>query len=974
MSVFLFLTQSTSFSFKFPGSPQVMAADKTSFDFGFPYEPYDIQRLLVQKIQNTIQNGKVGIFASPTGTGKSLSIICAVFDWLLNERQRNEQTLMNQLEDCEQRVHQYEEDSGPDWIAVYGKRLAEQRKLNELREQLEKLECYQRVEKRLQQIRKGLERSIAATAAKRRKVDNRTAAESSKISVPKKTLELEQKLIIGDGLKSAESERSDSVTEETKPQTDMQVPVLPKIIYCSRTHSQLSQFIRELQKTIYYNKVRVITLGSRQNLCVHPDVKTLRNSTLINDRCMELNNGNSDRSHSIDDFKEKGGKQCPYYRATQMDTLAERLLALPVDIEEAHGEGEKNNCCAYYAEKRAIPQAEVLVVPYNVLLSEHTRKSFGITLDRSVIIVDEAHNLSDTISSAHSVEVSGCSLSICRDQLMAYVARYNQRLSARNLLHLKQLSMLVEAFMKALQPTKKDTMSGLASLSESSVNFSKRSGESLRENSNGIVHVYTPVAFLIDCGVDNFNLFKLIEFCEQAQLARKLFGFAMMLARHHKSVPEAAQQCEKETIKTGTSAFLIRIMHEKKSSTSGKAKKTTNLTCVKENKQRPANSSAKPLLTVRETEDERRQQVPSSPLFQVLELLKALTNPSEDGRLLVHQDKNEGNIKYLHLDIAARFAPIVQQSRALLLLGGTMEPVDEFVDLLKSNDPNQKSAKPIEFFDCDHIIPPENLLAVSIDQGPTGQSMLFKFETRSNMAIMRDAGLLLVNLCSLVPGGVVVFFTSYNFEKDVYNFWEQEKIIQRIESRGKRVFREPRAAGEVQKILSEYSLCVKKATVGQTSNSSNQGHSGAVLLSVIGGKMSEGINFNDDLGRCVVVFGLPYPNMNSAELKEKFAYVDSQTQKIGPSNVLPQQASSNLYQNLCMKAVNQSIGRAIRHKNDYATIWLVDSRYGNNPKVIQRLPGWIRKSFEPSLTFGQAFRKTSQFFRSKQKNDFILKI
>lgn len=39
---------------------------------------------------------------------------------------------------------------------------------------------------------------------------------------------------------------------------------LLQIYYCSRTHSQLSQFVREVQKSPFGKDTRLVSLGSRQ--------------------------------------------------------------------------------------------------------------------------------------------------------------------------------------------------------------------------------------------------------------------------------------------------------------------------------------------------------------------------------------------------------------------------------------------------------------------------------------------------------------------------------------------------------------------------------------------------------------------------------------------------------------------------------------------------------------------------------------
>ena len=82
------------------------------------------------------------------------------------------------------------------------------------------------------------------------------------------------------------------------------------------------------------------------------------------------------------------------------------------------------------------------------------------------------------------------------------------------------------------------------------------------------------------------------------------------------------------------------------------------------------------------------------------------------------------------------------------------------------------------------------------------------------------------------------------------------------------------------------------------------------------------------LCRAVVMLGLPFPNPTDIELKEQMKYLDGLTtaaSSIPVPNIRPssqQTAGQQYYEELCMKAVNQCIGRVIRHKNDWAAVLL----------------------------------------------------
>ncbi|BET01051.1 Novel helicase-like [Nesidiocoris tenuis] len=58
-------------------------------DVAFPFKPYDVQEVYMSKVIKTLNQRSVAALESPTGTGKTLSLLCSTLAWLEKEKQAN---------------------------------------------------------------------------------------------------------------------------------------------------------------------------------------------------------------------------------------------------------------------------------------------------------------------------------------------------------------------------------------------------------------------------------------------------------------------------------------------------------------------------------------------------------------------------------------------------------------------------------------------------------------------------------------------------------------------------------------------------------------------------------------------------------------------------------------------------------------------------------------------------------------------
>lgn len=728
----------------------------------FPFEPYDVQRVYMERVIECLQNNTNALLESPTGTGKTLSLLCSSLAWLLVKKA---QLQMN---------------------AQLG-----------------------------------------------------NFAEHSAGSNP-----------IQDNLNAAGKQKKSASWG------------MPKIIYSSRTHSQLTQAMQELKRSSYKH-VKAAVLGSRDQMCIHPEVSKETNNMNKVFMCqLKVKSRTCHFFNNIENKKED--------RAVKGDDI--------LDIEDLVTVGKKLNCCPYYLAKELKQEADIVFMPYNYLLDPKSRKANGVDLMNNVVILDEAHNVEKICEESASLQIRTTDVALCIDELTHIMRSFSENPEDQ-----------MDSSLDNAQP-KDFTCDDLCVLKTMMLALEKALDE-IELNRDGCTF---PGGFI-------FELLSKAEIKDHNQMA--VISLMENLIQYLSTA--SASPFQRKGVGLQKILDLLNIVF---SNTSHSGKERVKL-CYKVH------------IQVEEKKNNKKSDSWST--------IKTASKNSE--RILSYWCFSPGfGMKQL----------VDQQVRSIILTSGTLAPLKPLISEL---------GIPIGvLLENPHIVSGNQICVKIVSQGPDGTQLNSNFQNRDNPKYICSLGRTILSFSRVTPDGLLVFFPSYPIMTKCQEMWQAEGIWSSINSI-KPIFVEPQRKDTFNAIINDFYAKINDPTA-----------KGACFMAVCRGKVSEGLDFADMNGRAVIITGLPFPPLKDPRIILKKKYLEELRMK--EKEFL---SGDEWYSLEATRAVNQAIGRVIRHKNDYGAILLCDIRF-NNPKVKSQLSAWLRDHITVSNKFGETISEVCRFFKNAE--------
>lgn len=755
-----------------------------------------------------------------------------------------------------------------------------------------------------------------------------------------------------------------------------------RVFYGTRTHSQVKQIVKEVRRTMY--KPLTVVLASRKHYCINEDV---RSSPDRDDMCVKMMLG-------------KGVMRCPFANTEPLKKFVCNpcgSTTIPntdighrdyraYDVEDLVMEGRVLGSCPYLAANELAADAELVISPYNYIISESIRTSRHIVLNGDIVVIDEAHNISDALMGVASYDMAMKNLDTACIMLRAAAKTPGDRFSNEYRACLRYAARILNAYTDWMRSVE-------SSLVRQDFEHYYRSwrGPEITEiyKSFGLPtkeHV-SLFAYSVDCAcgkatfvpeaVDKYReILKLSNLLDEnepdesrgryGQIAQALKENEVKYYRKESKISKPKYSNDPSSSSTTSSSMFGKNGH------ADKGKKMPMYGDGDESEKEPAvlegpdmvcasmaSSSADFILSHPEYVNDYRLIVDKSAV-----LVKSTSQRAS----FVYKGASKEWFMAMGLwcmSPAVAFKGVSEPSQSVILASGTLAPFDPLVQELRAPFPTR--------VELSHVIDRCQVIAC------TAKRYEVSYSTTDNLEVQDYLGRSILECCCAIPSGVLCFFPSYALLSKLVKRWRETDLYDEISrAKGGNVFSEldvskasaERGGGSGSEYRdkgapndAEFAGFIKEF------HKRARSPEGAILFAVCRGKSSEGVDFADESARGVIVVGIPYSSTHNVRVSLKREYEEAACKGAG----------SRWYVADGHRAVNQAIGRIIRNRWDYGAVVFLDSRY-TRPTVKGELSKWIRNQIYEVDTVHDFVPSLMDFFENipsyvqQKKEEFVAKM
>lgn len=656
---------------------------------------------------------------------------------------------------------------------------------------------------------------------------------------------------------------------------------ISKLIYCSRTVPEIEKVLEELKKLIHcYNK------EAEQKLELIGLCLTSRKNLCLHPQVSKEHDGKivDSRCYSLTaSHKRLAHKHdpsveiCSFYE--QFDAHGRELLLPPgvYNIDDLRDYGRKKGWCPYFLARYAITYANIVVYSYHYLLDPKIADLVSKEMSKNSVVI---------FDEAHNID------NVCIESMSVNITKKTIE-KCQNNIHVleKTIKSLKDQDAKRLQEEYQRLVEGL------------RDANIARETDIILSNPVLPDEVLQEAIPGNIRT------------AEHFIAFLKRFIEYIK--------------------IRLHVQHVVQESPAKFLKDVLQKVCIERKPLRFCSERLRSLiktLEIAEIADFTPLGLICNFATLVSTYIKGFTiiiEPFEDKAPMIANP-----ILYFScMDASIAIKPVFDRFQSVVITSGTLSPLDMYPKIL--------DFRPVIMASFTMTLARPCICPMIVSKGNDQVAITTKFETREDIAVIRNYGNLLLEMTAIVPDGIVCFFTSYLYMENVIASWYEQGIIDNIQKR-KLLFVETQDSAETSLALFNY---VKACENGR----------GAVLLSVARGKVSEGVDFDHHLGRAVLMFGIPFVYTQSRILKARLEYLRDQFQ-IRESDFLTFDA---------MRHAAQCVGRALRGKTDYGIMCFADKRFSRVDKR-GKLPRWIQEHLKDSmcnLSIEEAIQLSKRFLR-----------